>query len=71
MPHHLLPWFVGAGAPLCLSMCQLTEIQQDKFMWATALVGSRALTLRGERFLVPFADVCNYAADSVRLMSLE
>jgi hypothetical protein len=30
------------------------------YMWACSLVGSRALTMSGDRYLVPFADMFNY-----------
>lgn len=30
------------------------------FVWAATLVDSRALTIRGEKYLVPFADMLNY-----------
>jgi hypothetical protein len=31
------------------------------FLWAATLVDSRALTIRGEKFLVPFADMLNFS----------
>jgi histone-lysine N-methyltransferase SETD3 len=35
------------------------------YMWASALVGSRALTMQGHRFLVPFSDMFNYQWEGV------
>lgn len=33
----------------------------DSYLWAMSLVGSRALTLQGKKYLVPFADMFNYS----------
>lgn len=33
----------------------------DTYLWAVNLVGSRALTIQGRKYLVPFADMFNYA----------
>jgi histone-lysine N-methyltransferase SETD3 len=35
------------------------------YMWASALVGSRALTMQGKRFLVPLSDMFNYQWEGV------
>lgn len=32
----------------------------ESYLWALNLVGSRALTIRGRKYLVPFADMFNY-----------
>lgn len=34
-------------------------------MWAHSLVSSRALTLHGRKYLVPFADMFNYSPHKV------
>jgi hypothetical protein len=39
--------------------CAHDSIQS--FVWAAALVDSRALTIRGRKYLVPFSDMVNYA----------
>ena len=35
------------------------------YQWASAIIGSRAVHLSGDRFLVPFADMFNYQAVAV------
>lgn len=36
------------------------DSMRERFLWAHSLVGSRALTLQGKKYLVPFADMFNY-----------
>ena len=38
---------------------------QTWFAWAVSIVNSRALTIQGEKYLVPFADMFNYAPHKV------
>merc|ERR550514_1054706 len=35
----------------------------ETYLWAVALIGSRALTMRGSKYLVPFSDMFNYEPD--------
>ena len=39
----------------------LSTTSLDTYLWAVNLVGSRALTIQGRKYLVPFADMFNYA----------
>ena len=39
----------------------------EDWQWALAIVSSRALTFRGERFLVPICDMFNYSPHPVML----
>ena len=41
----------------------------DAFVWASAIVTSRMLSLKGTVHLVPFADMFNYAPNPVRAVS--
>ena len=47
-------------------LCSVFPALQDKFLWAASLVSSRALTIRGKKYLVPFADMFNYSPSEVR-----
>lgn len=38
---------------------------QELYLWGIALVGSRALTIHGRKYLVPFADMFNYQPHDV------
>ncbi|KAG9397993.1 hypothetical protein AC1031_016409 [Aphanomyces cochlioides] len=38
---------------------QNAVLTMEQFIWAKAVLNSRALTIRGQRFLVPFADMFN------------
>ncbi|CAK4404433.1 unnamed protein product [Aphanomyces euteiches] len=38
---------------------QNAVLTMEQFVWAKAVLNSRALTIRGQRFLVPFADMFN------------
>lgn len=39
---------------------------QSMYQWAVTVVGSRAMHLQGERYLVPMADMFNYKPAAVR-----
>ena len=51
------------GAVLAKSTKKLLHAV-DAFLWADSIVNSRALTLAGKKYLVPFADMTNYAPHS-------
>lgn len=36
----------------------------ELFLWTRSILGSRALTMQGARYLVPFADMFNYRPDT-------
>jgi len=46
---------------LCLLWCVSPSLAHiNRFVWAFNLVGSRALTIHGRKYLVPLADMFNY-----------
>ena len=58
--------------PFTLYLClcardarDLARALQTWFAWAVSIVNSRALTIRGEKYLVPFADMFNYSPHKV------
>jgi hypothetical protein len=58
--------------PFALYLClfvhdarDLARVLQTWFAWAVSIVNSRALTIRGEKYLVPFADMFNYSPHKV------
>lgn len=46
-------------------------VSQSAYRWAAAIIGSRAVHLNGDRFLVPFADMFNYRSVRVCLAWVE
>lgn len=42
------------------------NVSLERYLWALSVVTSRALTIRGESFLVPFADMFNYEPHPTR-----
>ena len=52
---------VASRARVCCAVCR----EQQNFVWGISLVHSRALTIRGVKFLVPFADMFNYSPHKV------
>ncbi len=53
------------GSPAKYAPCACVLAIQGLFAWGVAMVSSRAFTLRGEKYLVPFADMFNYAPRKV------
>jgi hypothetical protein len=51
----------GSGVPAGTVSAESTLAA---FVWARSLVGARAMTVKGERFLVPFADFVSFAPNA-------
>ena len=51
---------------MCVCLPCALGVAQDMYLWAAAIIGSRAVHLSGDRFLVPFADMFNYKPVAVR-----